>query len=37
MDYKSILEDLLKREYEASWFEFKESWFEMEKFGISNS
>ena len=26
MDYKSILEDLLKREYEASWFDFKENW-----------
>ena len=33
MDYKSILEDLLKREYEASWFEFKENWFEKEKLG----
>ncbi len=33
MDYKEILEDLLKRKYETSWFEFKENWFEPDKLG----
>ena len=34
MDYKIILEDLLKRQYESSWFEFKENWFEEKKLGM---
>ena len=31
--YDAILEDLLKRDYESSWFEFKENWFDADKIG----
>lgn len=34
MDYKAILDDLLKRKYETAWFEFKENWFEAKKLGM---
>ena len=33
MNYKELLADLLKRDFETSWFEFKENWFEAEKLG----
>ena len=31
MNYKELLADLLKRDFETSWFEFKENWFEAKK------
>lgn len=42
MNYISILEDLIKRDFETSWFEFKENWFDADKLGeyisaLSNS
>lgn len=42
MNYISILEDLIKRDFETSWFEFKENWFNADKLGeyisaLSNS
>ena len=33
MDYKNLLDDLLKRNFETSWFEFKENWFDAVKLG----
>ena len=32
MNYKELLADLLKRDFETSWFEFKENWFEVISF-----
>ena len=42
MNYDDILNDLLKRNFESAWFEFKENWFDAEKLGeyisgLSNS
>ena len=42
MNYIELLNDLRKRTFEASWFEFKENWFEADKLGeyisaLSNS
>ncbi len=42
MNFISILEDLIKRDFETSWFEFKENWFNADKLGeyisaLSNS
>ena len=42
MNYDDILNDLLKRNFESTWFEFKENWFDAEKLGeyisgLSNS
>lgn len=42
MDYISLINDLVKRNFETSWFEFKENWFEADKLGeyisaLSNS
>ncbi len=33
MNYKELLIDLTKRNFESSWFEFKENWFELDKLG----
>ena len=33
MNYAEILNDLIKRTFEASWFEFKENWFNADKLG----
>ena len=33
MNYDDILNDLLKRNFESTWFEFKENWFDAEKLG----
>jgi ATP-dependent DNA helicase RecG len=33
MDYNKLLSDLLKRNFETTWFEFKENWFEADKLG----
>lgn len=33
MNYTEILEDLLKRSFESSWFDFKENWFNPDGLG----
>lgn len=42
MDFRALLTDLVKRNFETSWFEFKENWYDPDKLGryisaLSNS